>query len=767
MSIVPARPGRALLRGGVALAAAVSTLAALPATADAAVAPTAIVDDSGCTANVTPLNDDNSFGPVQLSTPARIHGGDADQAWVSNNGFIYVQGDSTYAEFRAYAADLDSRATGTPMTYGQATWNGRPALCANWFDIGYYYLGTAERVDVQALVVDRSDLQPGDFDLVYNYGRIEAGANRWANIGYSVSGPSGSVDYVVPGSGDDGGAAFADANLETGMVHGSRGSDVLGRYVYKFRDGVLSDVTDPDTSVTSAPEVRTADADVAFSYESTATGEDHGRFECRLTPADSETATFGTCDDEGASFAELADGTYTFEVRGVDAYGNTDETPAEATFTVDTTGPDTSLDTVPAALSNDNTPTFAWSSDADDLDSFECTLNRTEGGEPSPWYPCDVEEDGTLTDLGDGQWTFQVRGVDDLGNADATPASYDFVVDTAASGVTIVTAPKAVGNDSTPTFTYTANPDTDVDHFECVVVPVGQQYADVTPCDADGFTAEMLADGDYRFGVRVVDHAENYGDPALYDFTVDTVAPGTTITSGPTATNGRTAAFGFAADEAGSSFECRWTAGGKTSAWQACAGSSASFGDLTNGTYTFDVRATDHAGNTDATPASRTVTVSLDKPTITAALASKFAISEFGWYRSEVTITYTCDAKLSSLVGACPAPRLVPRASRGRTIRASIATADGDTASVSTTLYIDKGRPKAEIVGFSGQKTYSSVPKRIRCKASDPRSGLAGCTVKVTKVTKGGDHFIVVRATATDKAGNVRVVTKKAPLRAA
>ena len=86
---------------------------------------------------------------------------------------------------------------------------------------------------------------------------------------------------------------------------------------------------------------------------------------------------------------------------------------------------------------------------------------------------------------------------------------------------------------------------------------------------------------------------------------------------------------------------------------------------------------------------------------------------------------------------------------------------------MSTTLYIDKGRPKAEIRGFSGQETYTSVPKGIRCKASDPRSGLDDCTVSVTKVTRAGDRFIVVRAKATDKAGNVRVVTRKAPLEAA
>lgn len=765
MSIISARPGRALLRGGIALAAAVSTLAALPTAADAVATPSAIVDDAGCASTVTPLNDDNSFGPVPLSSPVAFQGGQATQAYVSNNGIFYLNGGTAQGEIWAYNADLDSRGTGTPMTYGQTTWGGRPALCANWFDMGYYRLGTTERVDVQAILVDRSDRQAGDFDVVYNYGRIE-GSGQYVQVGFYLFGPSGPFSYALPNPSVSA-ASFADTDLETGLVHGSRGSDVLGRYIYEFRGGRLRGVAAPDTSVTSGPGERTADSEATFAYASTALAEDHQRFECRLTKAGSAVATFATCDDEGTSFEGLADGTYTFEVRAVDTFGNTDATPAQATFTVDTTGPDTVLDTVPSALGNDDTPTFAWSSAAADLESFECTLNRTEGGEPSPWYPCDVEDDGTLTNLSDGQWTFQVRGVDDLGNADATPASYDFVVDTTPTGVTIATAPRAVGNDATPTFTYVADPGTDVDHFECVVYPEGAQSVDPVTCDAEGFTSAPLDDGAHHFGVLVVDHAGNIGDPAIYDFTVDTVAPATTITSGPTSTNGRTVGFGFAADEPGSSFECRWTGGGTTSGWQPCTGSSATFGGLTNGTYAFEVRATDVAGNTDATPASRSVTVALDKPTLTAALSSAHPLSEFGWYRSAVTITYTCDPRISSLVGACPAPRLVPRASRGRTVRASIVTADGDTASVSTTLYIDKGKPKAKIVGLSGRRSYTSVPKGIRCKASDPRSGLADCTITAKKVTTKAGRFLVVRATATDKAGNVRVVTKKAPLRAA
>lgn len=81
--------------------------------------------------------------------------------------------------------------------------------------------------------------------------------------------------------------------------------------------------------------------------------------------------------------------------------------------------------------------------------------------------------------------------------------------------------------------------------------------------------------------------------------------PDTTITSGPSGTvNTSSASFGFSSTETGSTFECALDA----AAFSGCA-SPKSYAGLANGSHTFEVRATDAAGNTDATPASRTWTV--------------------------------------------------------------------------------------------------------------------------------------------------------------
>ena len=119
-----------------------------------------------------------------------------------------------------------------------------------------------------------------------------------------------------------------------------------------------------------------------------------------------------------------------------------------------------------------------------------------------------------------------------------------------------------------------------------------------------------LAAGSHTFSVRATDAAGNKdASPASWVWVVvapaDTIAPDTTISAGPSGSMSlSTAEFSFSSSEAGSSFACSIDGG----AYGACVSPKA-YSGLAVGSHTFSVRATDAAGNTDATPASRSWTV--------------------------------------------------------------------------------------------------------------------------------------------------------------
>ena len=86
---------------------------------------------------------------------------------------------------------------------------------------------------------------------------------------------------------------------------------------------------------------------------------------------------------------------------------------------------------------------------------------------------------------------------------------------------------------------------------------------------------------------------------------VDSAAPETTIDSAPSEVfSNASASFTFSSSEVNSTFECLLDG----VAFSSCT-SPKSYTNLAEGSHTFEVRATDAAGNTDPTPASRTWTV--------------------------------------------------------------------------------------------------------------------------------------------------------------
>src|SRR5439155_946844 len=112
------------------------------------------------------------------------------------------------------------------------------------------------------------------------------------------------------------------------------------------------------------------------------------------------------------------------------------------------------------------------------------------------------------------------------------------------------------------------------------------------------FTWTPKASGTTTLELRAYDAMRNIGT-ASTTVTADVTPPETTITSQPSSPNGSAdgARFDFTADEA-ASFACSLDA----APFAPCS-SPAIFTGLAPGDHTFQVRASDLAGNTDASPA--------------------------------------------------------------------------------------------------------------------------------------------------------------------
>src|SRR5439155_17095340 len=128
-----------------------------------------------------------------------------------------------------------------------------------------------------------------------------------------------------------------------------------------------------------------------------------------------------------------------------------------------------------------------------------------------------------------------------------------------------------------------------------------------------------------------------------HTWTVDLTAPNTTIDSSPSSpSNNTTPTFTFSSSESGSTYECRIDSG----SWSTCSSPDTLSPALSEGSHTFQVRATDQSGNTDPTPASYTWAVDLTAPNTSIDTApgdpSNDTSPSFSFSATEPGSTYEC-----------------------------------------------------------------------------------------------------------------------------
>ena len=534
----------------------------------------------------------------------------------------------------------------------------------------------------------------------------------------------------------------------------------------------VEDSGPPDTTIDTKPAALANSTTAKFTFSGNdGAGSGIASFECRI-----DAGAWAACTSP-REYTSLAEGAHTFEVKAIDKAGNVDASPATFGWTIDSKAPETQIDTKPAALVKAATATFTFSGSdvgGSGVASFEC---RRDGG---AWAACTSPRE--YTGLAEGAHTFEVKAIDQAGHVDATPATYGWTVDTAAPDTTIGTKPAALANSATANFTFSGSDGSGsgIASFECRI-DAGAWGACTSPREYTG-----LSQGSHTFDVKATDQAGNVdATPATYTWTVDTGAPDTTIGTKPAAlANSANAKFEFTGnDGSGSgiaSFECRIDAG----AWAACT-SPREYTGLSQSAHTFDVKAIDKAGNTDATPATYNWQIDLTAPAVTIDSLSKALLkagetSDLTWHADEngsfelrvggadctagtVVASGSYSTKPAQHVSNVTAAQLAEGAN---TLRLCVTDAAGNRGSATTTLSKDTGAPDTTIGAkpaalantaianftFSGNDGTGSGIASFECRIDSGSWGACTSPREYTSLAEAAHTFEVK---AIDQAGNV------------
>jgi outer membrane protein OmpA-like peptidoglycan-associated protein len=512
----------------------------------------------------------------------------------------------------------------------------------------------------------------------------------------------------------------------------------------------------PDTTIVSAPASLVNSTTAAFTFSTAKSG---ATFECQLN-----SGAWVACTSP-KSYTGIAEGANTVAVRAV--YGGlSDPTPATATWTTDSVAPGTTITSSPAAVTSATGGTIVFSGSdvgGSGVSSYECKLDA------GAFSAC---TSAVLSGLSEGTHTFSVRAIDVAGNTDATPASVSWLVDTTNPDTSISSHPLANASSTSGTFAFSgSDAGSGVSLYQCRLDGISWSAC------TSSTVLSSLSQGSHTFEVRATDAAGNIdATPASYTWTVDTVAPNTTIaTHPPTADGSSSTSFTFTGNDGSGSgvarLECQLDAG----SWVTCTSAYALLG-LADGPHTFGVRAVDNAGNSDATPAlySWTVdtgnpdtTINTSPPSFAGSANATFTFSGNAGTGTSIA-SYECSLDGAAFV-ACAAPNDLIGLSDGQhtlRVRAIDSALNVDPTPASFSWTVDTVSPETTI-DTSPPPADSSTAPTFTFGATDPGGsgvaslecqldGAAWTTCTSPQAPTGladGAHTFLVRA--IDDAGNV------------
>jgi hypothetical protein len=327
--------------------------------------------------------------------------------------------------------------------------------------------------------------------------------------------------------------------------------------------GPTPDTTRPDTVIDSGPSGSVFGTSATFSFSAT----EPATFMCRL-----DGAAFTPCTSP-ASYEDVATGTHTFQVAATDGSFNVDASPAERSWTVVNAGSDL------VGNPGFEVDTSGWAGDAS-----ANTLSRVAGGHSGGWAAaisntlaggnCGLNDTPNWVSTTEaGAYTASIWARSDTPGLALNLRLREFVSGVLQGSVSTSLALTSSWQQVTAAYT-----------------PVAPGLSTL---DFEAFTANSP--------VGVCFQAD---DASVTFATPDTIPPDTVIDSGPSGSVFDTSAtFSFSATEP-ATFQCRLDGG----ALAPCT-SPKSYANLTVGSHTFQVAATDGSFNVDASPAERSWTV--------------------------------------------------------------------------------------------------------------------------------------------------------------
>nr|EGE5367861.1 Ig-like domain-containing protein [Escherichia coli] len=361
----------------------------------------------------------------------------------------------------------------------------------------------------------------------------------------------------------------------------------------------------------------------------------------------------------------LTDGNYLYQVRVIDAAGNVGATDSQ-NVVIDTTAPDPAVKTI--AISAITTDMGLITNDFVTSDTT-LAVSGTLGATLSAGEFAQISLDGgvtwtTLTVVGtswsyadghtltDGTWNYTVRVVDLAGNVGQT-ATQNVVVDTtspeAAKSITITGISDDTGtsssdfitSDTTLTVRGVLGAALGANEFVQISTDNGATWVNVTVA-ADSLNwsyvdGRTLTNGTTTWQVRVVDLAGNVGATSSQSALIDTVNPAQVLTIASISTDTGSSATDFITSDTMLTLTGSLGAGlasgevaqisldsGATWTTLTTNGTQWTYTDsrtLTDGSYVYQVRVLDLAGNTGPV-VSKTVVVDTINPTATPTIVS-------------------------------------------------------------------------------------------------------------------------------------------------